>query len=707
LKVKVWGARGSIPSPLTPEDVRQKLIAALQGARQVNLGDPIAIRAYVEELHPVLSGTTGGNTPCVELQVDEKEIIIDAGSGIRSLGHELMAGPCGKGQGVIHLFLSHTHWDHIQGLPFFVPAFIPGNKLFIYSVHDVEKTIADQMSPATFPVNFDYMRSRSTVEFVRLEPNTWFNLDSLRIGSMLLPHPGDAYAYRFEHRGNTVVYASDGEYKKLDDLSLQPFVKFYSGADVLFFDSQFSLRESLLKEDWGHSSALIGAELARKSNVKQLVLFHHDPLNSDEELVGVLKQTQAYQQNTTGPFDTEVQIGYEGLEFDLDPSGPYELEYIAEKHIAILHISPSFDQETVAEVLDRLGESTGRDPVNQAAYPRLIVDLCEVKHLSLSGLRSLIDLRRLWEGQTMALASLTVASQQMIELANFLDLFAIYQSVNSALSSIEAHDKLELKGELLDNRYRIEEKLGQSELSVIFRSTDTRLDRPVILKILSPSLSQEATKRLLQQTRNIARLRAPNIVTIYDWDEEWGLAYLVMEYVGNQTLRDLFARGTVSEPEKITDAILSALEVAHGKGAIHGNLKPENVIIADEVKLTDFGFWWMEPGKPITEAAIVFGDPNYLAPEQILGLEFDARADLYALGVILFELYTGRPPFLGSTREKISSLLNGPPEQPAKLNPQMSEALNGLILKLLSRDPAERYQSIHQVRTALQAARLA
>ena len=701
--MRIWGARGSIPSPLTPISIRGKIIRALQGAVGIDLSDPIAIRAYVDDLHPVLAGTAGGNTSCVEIQASGKEIIIDAGSGIRDLGLNLMDGPCGRGEGEIHLFLSHTHWDHIQGFPFFLPAFVPGNLLRIYSVHDVESTIRGQMDAPSFPVSFGYMEERARIEFVPLEIGETIQIDTIKITNCLLPHPGDAYAYRFERGGNVIVFASDAEYKKLDDQSLKPFLSFFDQADILLFDAQYSLKDSIIKEDWGHSSSLIGADLARLAEVKRLVLFHHDPETTDVELIEILNNTKNYQK-TLIPLPTcEILLAYEGLTIDLSPPGAYELIMIPDKQAAILRITEAFDQETITDVLDNVNHlpRSVEDSVGMPRLPRLIVDLSEVSQLSIAGLRSLIDLHRLWEGNTIALTSLTDSTRQVIEIANFIDLFGTYPNVERALASLEAHDALELKGELLENRYHIEEKLGAGEQSVIFKATDTRLERPVTIKVLSPNLSQSATRRLLRKTRQMARLRAPNIATIYDWDEEWGLAYLVTEYIGNQTLRDAMVSNMKIDPTSISIDILSALNYAHSKGAIHGNLKPENIIISDEVKLTDFGFWWAEEGTSLKDLPFMLGDPCYLAPEQILGEELNSRTDLYAVGLLLYELHTGKKPFGADPRSTMERRLVENPVSPRDLNQEISQTLDQLIMKLLSRNAKDRYASASQVRRIL------
>lgn len=693
MKITIWGTRGSIPTPLTSQSIREKIIAALEGAQGIDLTDPLAIRAYVDSLPPLIAGTAGGNTSCVELRVDDQLLVIDAGTGIRQLGNELMSGPCGRGQGVIHLFFSHTHWDHIQGFPFFVPAFIPGNRIYIYSVHYVEPTLADQMRPVTFPVSLKDMRA--TIEFVQLQEEQSYTIGNVSVTPLRLPHPGGSYAYRFEHRGRVVVYASDAEYKYLDDQYLQPFVRFYAGADVLIFDAQFTLRESLLKEDWGHSSALVGVDIARRAGVKRLVLFHHDPNSSDADLMNIVAQTVSYQASYEPSPSCEIMLATEGMTIDLEPVGIYSLHHPAEES-ALLIVSADFNQTAATAVFEQLSEGP-----SSTRLPRLVVDLSGVSQLSITCLRALIDLRRRWEGRPMALVGPSAQALQVIELARCADLFSIYPTVQAALAALEARDTLNLPGHTLNDRYCIEARIGESDLGIIFRATDLRLDRTVMIKVLSPLLSQRLARRLLREAQQMARLQAPHIVTLFDCDEDQGLAYMVMEYAGSRTLRDVMGQEQQWPPLSIALGMLRGLEYAHSRGVVHGNLKPENVLVADEVKLTDFALGRIAEDPELAEVAGLLGMPYYLAPEQIAGMPIDARTDLYALGVILYELFTGRRPFEGDRDEVREQHLYAAPIPPRTFNPEISRSLEYLILKLLAKDPDQRYASATQVRRVL------
>jgi phosphoribosyl 1,2-cyclic phosphodiesterase/tetratricopeptide (TPR) repeat protein/anti-anti-sigma regulatory factor len=701
MKIKIWGSRGSIPIALTSAEVRDKITAALRGAQGVDLADPLAIRAYVDSLPPMLAGTGGGNTSCVELQADNQTFAIDAGSGIHSLGLELMKGPCGRGQGVVHLFMSHTHWDHIQGFPFFRPAYIPGNRINVYSIHDVQPVFDGQMKPATFPISLDSMRAN--IQFISLTEGERLELGNVHVTNLRLPHPGRSYAYRFEYGGVAFVYASDSEYKYLDESHVQPYLRFFAGADVLIFDAQFSLRDAFLKEDWGHSSALIGVDLARQAGVKRLVLFHHDPTSSDADLTNILEQTIAYQAMDEAMPPLEILLGRDGLAIDLDLMGPYSLRPLPAEDAAILLVGNDFDQEALAGVIQQ-----AQTEANESQLPRLVIDLTGVTRLNVAGLRSLVDLRRAWEGRPLALTGLAPRARQMMEMASCLDFFDVYPSVQAALEALEARETLHLPGQLIGNRYRIEAKLGESDLGLIFRAVDTRLDRVVVIKVLSPSLSQAVTQRLQRQAQKMAGLQAPNIVTLFDSDEDRGLTYLVMEYVGTQTLRHLLAQGNsgrAGTPFAIAEGILRALEYAHSRGVTHGTLKPENILIAGDVKITDFGLRWAEEGRPLIDAPplvnTVIGSPYYLAPEQILGQPATVRTDLYALGVILYELFTGQRPFEGDGHEVLEHHLHRPPTPPRELRPELSRSLEYLILKLLAKEPEQRYADALEVRRVL------
>ncbi|MFZ0547208.1 MAG: AAA family ATPase [Candidatus Promineifilaceae bacterium] len=699
MKIRIWGARGSIPTPISPTSVRDKIINALRGAEGVDLSDPIMVRAYVDSLSPIERGTVGGNTACVEITAGEDVIIVDAGSGLRLLGQELMKGAAGQGKATIHLFLSHTHWDHIQGLPFFLPAYIPGNYLNIYHIHEsVPATLVEQMKSTTFPVTLDYMKA--TFQFIQLMPGKSLSLGDLNVTTVELPHPGRAYAFRFEYQGAVLVYASDAEYKRLDDIHLQPYLNFFAGADVLIFDAQFSLRESFLKEDWGHSSALIGADMAGRAGVKRLVLFHHDPSNSDPELEKILKKTIDYLSEQEKETKLEVLLGYEGLEINLTPGNACSLQRLPDRQVAILRLIGEIDERVVADLQSQLDEFT---TIEADLRPTLIVDLEATTRLSIAGLRTLINLHQDWGNEGPVLAGPSAHVQKIIDLADYSDFFAIYPNLPAALSAFDARQALHLPGQLLKGRYKIESRVAKSEIGTVLKATDTRLDRPVIIKVFSPAFSRQALERFRTEAQRMAQLNAPNVAAVFDYNEEKGLAYLVTEYVPGKTLRQLLDQDEPFPALKIALEILQALEYTHSRGVVHGNLKPENILVSETIKLTDFGLRWIEQGRRLTESPLLMGGAEYLAPEQILGQPLEARTDLYAFGVIFYELLTGKRPFSAKDpADLLEQHLSQQPLPPRQINPKISRSLEHLILKLLVKEPERRYATATQVMRVLE-----
>jgi len=263
--------------------------------------------------------TAGGNTPCVEVRTDSGVVIIlDAGSGIRLLGQRLMEESFGHGKGRAWLLLSHTHWDHIHGFPFFTPVYVKGNVLHICGRHEaLEERLRDQHDPRYFPVPFDALSA--TVRFRQLKPNDWIGNRRVRVRSIKLHHPGDSYAYRLEADGAAVVYATDGEYKRLDASVMGKYVEFFRDADLLIFDSMYTVLESIEKADWGHSSAVVGVELATQANVRTLALFHHNPASSDAKVMELLTYARRYQDLVPAPTRCEVIVAREESEIELVP----------------------------------------------------------------------------------------------------------------------------------------------------------------------------------------------------------------------------------------------------------------------------------------------------------------------------------------------------------------------------------------------------
>jgi phosphoribosyl 1,2-cyclic phosphodiesterase len=254
VSVRCWGTRGSIPSP-GPETVE-----------------------------------FGGNTSCVEIQAGGTRIILDAGTGIRLLGQKLEKE---AGDKLVNIFLTHFHWDHIQGLPFFPPAYDPEFNVHVFGPagegRGIETLLSHLMEPIHFPVTFQDLPA--SITFSEVEEGDWVH-EGVQMRAMRMRHPSITFGYRVEALGRSVVFIPDNELeggsyptpgKWRRDLG-----DFVRGADVLFHDAMFTEEEGPPYEGWGHSTYEEAVELALRSDVKRLYFFHHSPARSDAEIRGLL-----------------------------------------------------------------------------------------------------------------------------------------------------------------------------------------------------------------------------------------------------------------------------------------------------------------------------------------------------------------------------------------------------------------------------------
>jgi phosphoribosyl 1,2-cyclic phosphodiesterase len=318
MRVRFWGTRGSIPVGLTAADVRDKLAAALLAASGRSFASHAEAHAFAErELPFSLTHTYGGHTSCVEIEVGGEEYFVcDMGSGARPFGDHVLARQAGRAA-TVNVFMSHVHWDHIMGFPFFGPAYVPGTRLRIHGCHEVlERAFRQQQSPPCFPVSFDQLGA--AIEFVTLRPGEAREVSGVRVTPLLQRHSGDSYGYRFEAGGRSVVYSTDSEHKLEDPAETERFVAFFRDADLVIFDAMYSLAEAIsVKADWGHSSNVIGVELCQMAGARQLVLFHHEPANQDAAIEGLLRDAQRLEELTRGARPLVVSAAHDGLEIEL------------------------------------------------------------------------------------------------------------------------------------------------------------------------------------------------------------------------------------------------------------------------------------------------------------------------------------------------------------------------------------------------------
>lgn len=295
--VRFWGVRGSYPSP------------------------GVATVRY------------GGNTSCVEVRCGDVRLVIDAGTGIRRLGRQLTSGA------PVHLLLSHTHWDHVQGLPFFKPIYREGERLTIYALErhrqSLREIISGLWAEALFPVRLDELAAQP--EFVEVRADESFQIGEVTVRTARLNHPYIAIGYRIEHRGCTVAYVSDTapfrdllletevvmdrpdltrsmppETRRQLDAMEAGVVSLARDADLLIYDTQFTEAEYAERPHWGHSTPAVGLAVALAAGSKRLMLFHHAPDRTDEAMDAVLAETRKLAAGSVA-----IDAAFEGLEVEL------------------------------------------------------------------------------------------------------------------------------------------------------------------------------------------------------------------------------------------------------------------------------------------------------------------------------------------------------------------------------------------------------
>ena len=318
MKIRFWGTRGSIPVSLTTADIRAKMIEAVQGARDRRLDHRADIEAYIDGLGFDIAGTYGGHSSCVQIDAGGEEfVVLDMGSGARPFGQSMIErfGP-GKPQ-TYHVFMSHLHWDHIMGFPFFTPIYIPGNSIVIHSCHEnVEYAFRRQQRERSFPV--DFAQLGAAISFDVLQPDKEYSIAGLTVRAKLQRHAGDSYGWRFEHEGKSVIYSTDSEHRLEDAAECAAFVDFFANADAVIFDAMYSLADAIsVKADWGHSSNIVGVELCQMARARRLVMFHHEPAYDDARIEQVLGETRRFEEITRDGHAVEVLSAWDGLELTL------------------------------------------------------------------------------------------------------------------------------------------------------------------------------------------------------------------------------------------------------------------------------------------------------------------------------------------------------------------------------------------------------
>ncbi len=263
---------------------------------------------------------------------------------------------------------------------------------------------------------------------------------------------------------------------------------------------------------------------------------------------------------------------------------------------------------------------------------------------------------------------------------------------------------------IYSGRYELTHMVARGGMAQVYRAVDRQLDRPVALKVLFPELSVDKTfvERFRREAQSAANLSHPNIVPVFDWGEDDGAYFIVMEYIDGRSLSAVLRDPEKLDPRQVAligAGVASALGFAHRHGVIHRDVKPGNVLITPEgeVKVTDFGIARaVNTEESLTQTGAVMGTAAYFSPEQAEGKGVDARSDIYSLGVVLYEMAVGRPPFSGDSPVAVASKhVRDDPPLPREINPRVPVALEAVIMKAMAKDPDLRYGSAEELRADL------
>jgi serine/threonine protein kinase len=264
-----------------------------------------------------------------------------------------------------------------------------------------------------------------------------------------------------------------------------------------------------------------------------------------------------------------------------------------------------------------------------------------------------------------------------------------------------------------NKRYRIDKPLASGGAGIVYLAFDTVLERQVALKELFEELAhdKEHAERFRVEAKALASLNHPNVLPVYDFLQESGHFWLVMELLSGGNLKDKINQsGTlnISESINITRGIASGLGYAHQKGFTHRDIKPENILFAadESFRITDFGIAKHSASTVKTQHGVIMGSPGYMSPEQAAGEDIDLRSDIYSLGITLYHMLTGSLPFQGDTSSVLAQHITQPPPRPSKLNPDITDEVEVIVLKMLEKKPRKRFQSTDTLIKALDGLKL-
>ena len=320
MRIRFWGTRGSLPVASTGYLIRDKVKQALKLAEGYSFENDAQLESFIDENleFPIKCGY-GGDSSCVQIETENEHMICDMGSGLRRFGQQVLKENGLEKSQVFHFFMSHLHWDHIMGFPFFTPAYIPGNIIRIYGGHKtslMEEAFHRQQSAPSFPVYWDQLGAK--ISFTQLETDQYYDINNFRIKVIRQAHHGGSFGYHFEKDGKTMVYSTDAEHKQQSEKETEKVVDFFKNADLVIFDTMYSLADMItIKEDWGHSSNIVGVDLCLRANVKHFCMFHHEPAFNDEMIYTILQETKRYEKLINEGRSLKISTAYDDLVIEI------------------------------------------------------------------------------------------------------------------------------------------------------------------------------------------------------------------------------------------------------------------------------------------------------------------------------------------------------------------------------------------------------
>jgi phosphoribosyl 1,2-cyclic phosphodiesterase len=321
-KIKFWGVRGSVPSGETPQQWESHFRLLMESFFREGYSSFDDIEVFLREIDPRMVGGFGLETSCVQVQGSSMSLLVDGGSGLRRYGETLMPHLIEEQEH--HILLTHFHWDHLIGIPFFAPIFKSHQRVHFYAVQEnLESSIRMKFSKPFFPVPFDSLGARIT--FHKMLPRQPHSIGEFQVTPYELDHPDPCWGFKIEKDGLSYSHCVDTEGTRFSREELGPDLPLYQKTDLMYFDAQYTLPELVEKANWGHSAAQIGLDIALREGISHVVFGHHDPGASVKNLLELVKQVREYQKwknqtlqsNRLDAKTLHWQYGYDGLEIDL------------------------------------------------------------------------------------------------------------------------------------------------------------------------------------------------------------------------------------------------------------------------------------------------------------------------------------------------------------------------------------------------------